>query len=127
MSIKEKIIEVSKILDELDDFENSISETDKYYDLKLSDLYHKLEEMKLNSKFCYRFCKELKSVLKERREHKNEVMIFSKYRSNDKKLNAGKNNRQLMLSEINKREKNINLPYNYRIYTEEELEKILVK
>lgn len=125
IDIIKEIQEVVKLLDKLETFENQISEKNQYYDYKISDLYHKLECMKLNSKNCYRFCKELKSVLLERRNYKSNVLLFSKYRMNINKLIANKDNRQLMLSEIHKREKNINLPYKNRVYTEEELNEII--
>ena len=122
MNIKDKIIEVSKLLDELDDFEEKIPQMAQYYDYRLSDLYHKLETMALDSKKCYRFCKELKEVLKERREWKTNRFVFSKYQSQRDRLNSGKNNRQFLLANICKEETNIRSSiYKNRVYTEEEL------
>ena len=122
MNVKDKILEVSKLLDELDTFEEQIPSTEQSFDYRLSDLYHKLETMTLDSKKCYRFCKELKDVLKKRREWKTNRSVFSKYQSQRDRLNSGKNNRQFLLANICKDETNIrNSVYKNRIYTEEEL------
>lgn len=121
MNVKDKIIEISKLLDELDTFAERVPLIEQNFDYKKSDLYHKLMTMKLNSKNCYRFCKELKNVLLERADFKNNVALSTTYRDNKAKLNNGKENRQMLLAEIGKREKKLNQPYKNRVYTEEEL------
>ena len=123
--ILEKIIEVSNILDEIDDFESSISSEMSNYNYKLSDLYHYVENNTMDTKRCYRLCKELKKVLKERRQFKNNVELFHEYKNNVQKLNNGKENRQLMLAAIGKRSKQLNQPYKNRVYSEEELKEIM--
>ena len=123
--ILEKIIEVSNILDEIDDFESSISSEMSNYNYKLSDLYHYVENNTMDTKKCYRLCKELKKVLKERRQFKNNVELFHEYKNNVQKLNNGKENRQLMLAAIGKRSKQLNQPYKNRVYSEEELKEIM--
>ena len=121
MNILEKVINVSNILLELDTFENEISDKLSYYDSKVSDLYHFLENMPLNSKQCYRFCKELKLILNERRKYKQNLAIFQKFKTNRQKLISDKSNRSILISNLHKEYKNLNLPYKNRIYTEEEL------
>ena len=122
MNVKEKIIEVSKILDELDSFDDSIPEMTQNFDYKLSDLYHLLENSSLNSKFCYRFCKEMKSVLKERREFKTNMRVYHNYKAQKDRLNNGKENRKIMLSQICNEDKKLRASkYKNRIYTSEEL------
>ncbi len=123
--ILEKIIEVSNILDEIDDFESSISSEMSNYNYKLSDLYHYVENNTMDTKKCYRLCKELKKVLKERRQFKNNVELFHEYKNNVQKLNNGKENRKLMLAAIGKRSKQLNQPYKNRVYLEEELKEIM--
>ena len=123
--ILEKIIEVSNILDEIDDFESSISSEMSNYNYKLSDLYHYVENKTMDTKKCYRLCKELKKVLKERRQFKNNVELFHEYKNNVQKLNNGKENRKLMLAAIGKRSKQLNQPYKNRVYLEEELKEIM--
>ena len=126
INVKDKIIEVSKMLDELDDFKDNISSNLQSYDYKLSDLYHKLEGMMLNSKNCYRFCKELKKVLNERREYKNNLAVFNEYEKSINKMLNGINNRKIFLASICKEDKKVrNSEYHNRIYTEEELKELL--
>lgn len=120
--IRNKIIELSKILDEIDCFSSNIPNKDQEYDLKISDLYHKLENMNLDSKKCYRFCKELKAVLSERREYKNDKDLYMLYNRNIQKLFSGVDNRKIVLSQLSAEEKKLrSSKYKNRIYTEEEL------
>ena len=125
MNVQEKVIEVSKILDELSEFNEKISDTTQKYDYMLSDLYHYLENTPLNSKMCYRFCKELKKVLKARRIFKNNASLSQLLESQKEKLVNGKDNRQMLLSNIGKKEKQLHFPYKNRVYDEEELKKIM--
>ena len=48
-----------------------------------------------------------------------------KFKEQKTKLASTIDNRQLMIAELNKREKQLNCPYKNRRYTEEELQKIL--
>lgn len=122
MNVKNKLLEISSLLNELDDFEEKIASTQQNYDYKISDLYHTLENMTLDSKKCYRFCKELRSVLKDRREWKNNLAIFYKYNSQKARLYSGKDNRKILISNICKEDNAIrNSIYKNRIYSEEEL------
>ena len=122
MNVKEKIIEISKLLDELDAFGENIPETCQKFDYKLSDLYHLLENSKLDSKFCYRFCKELKSVLQERRDFKTNMKVYQNYKSQKDRMNNGIENRKIMLSQICHEDKILrNSKYKNRVYSNEEL------
>lgn len=122
MNVKEKIIELSKLLDELDDFEEEIPKKAQYYDYRISDLYHLLENSKLNSKFCYRFCKEFQRILKERREYKNSTDVYYEFRRNKDKFYSEQDNRKIALSKVcNESKKLEQSKYKNRIYTEEEL------
>ena len=122
MNVKDKLLEISSLLDELDDFEDEIPVIQQQYDYKLSDLYHNLENMTLDSKKCYRFCKELKSILLERREWKNNLAVFRKYNSQKLKLCNGKDNRKILISSICKEDNEIrNSKYKNRFYSDEDL------
>ena len=125
MEILEKIIEISKILDEVDKFDNNISDKMLEYNYKLSDLYHYIENNNMDNKKCYRICREFKKVLKERREFKNNVEIMNEYKQIKLKLTSGIENRQLLLSSLGKRAKCLNMPYKNRVYTDEELKEIM--
>ena len=118
MEILEKIIEISKILDEVDKFDNNISDKMLEYNYKLSDLYHYIENNNMDNKKCYR-------IVRERREFKNNVEIMNEYKQIKLKLTSGIENRQLLLSSLGKRAKCLNMPYKNRVYTDEELKKIM--
>ena len=121
MNIQNKIIEISKLLDDIDNFDASVPDKMTEYNNKLCDLNHYIENNTIDTKKAYRICKEFKAVLKERREFKNNVELLHEYQNNKLKLNNGIENRQILLSQIGKRAKHLNQPYKNRIYTEEEL------
>lgn len=87
------------------------------------DLIDFVEEVKkLNSKFCYRFCKEFQLILRERRVFKNNAQVYYEFRRNKDKFYNEKNNRKIALSKIcNESKKLEQSKYNNRIYTKEEL------
>ena len=125
MQVLDKIIEISKALDEIDNFDKNVPEKMIEYNYKLSDLYHYIENNTLDSKKCYRICREFKKVLKKRRDFKNNVELLNEYKQLKLKLNSGIENRQMLLSSLGKRSKRLNQPYKNRIYTDEELKKIM--
>ncbi len=121
MNVKDKIIEVSKGLDELENYNEELSEMISTSDKKLSDLYHFLELMTLDSKKCYRFCKELKDVLLERRKQKRDKSLLMNFEQQKQKLINGKSNRDLLLNSVFRVDKGWENKYKNDIYTEEEL------
>ena len=123
--IIDDILDVCKKLDELDTFNNESNEKLSLLDKKISDLYHYLENKNLNYKQCYQFCKELKSLLVERRILKRNMSIYKVFSLNKQKLINGIENRQLFLTEIYKEDKNWNEPYKNNIYNAEELKEII--
>lgn len=58
-------------------------------------------------------------------EYEELIDDKERYKELKTKLAATTDNRQLMIAELNKREKQLNCPYKNRRYTEEELQKIL--
>ncbi len=121
MDIFGKIKEVSIILDEIDDYSASMPETLSYYDNKVSDLYHKLEDMNLTVPKCYKYCKELKQVLNERRKLKIDIAIMQVIKDNKTKLISTKDNRKILLSNLGTTSKKVSTKQKPKIYTEEEL------
>ena len=125
IEIYEQILKLNNILNDIDIFEENISKTHQHIDLKISDLYHKLEDMQLTAKSSYRFCRELKEVLSERRKFKNNLIIYDKYKKLKNKMMNGIDNRKLALAELSKEVKNLNNQYKPRVYEEQELNKII--
>lgn len=124
MDVVEKVKEVIAKLDEIDNYADSLADQLSNYDSKEQDLLHYIEENKINVLWCYRFLKEIKSIRQERRKIKNDMELLYKYNEQKTKL-ASKDYRQFLLSEMCKREKSLNQPYKNRIYTEEEIQKVL--
>jgi len=125
LNVKEKIQEVSLILDELDDYKDSLSLKLSEMDLRKSDLYHYLELMSLDSKKCYRFCKELKKVLLQRRKIKEDFAVMKHFEEQKTKLINGRENRQLLVNSVFKHYKNIVKIGESKVYTEEELKELI--
>lgn len=122
MNVKDKILELKKVLDDLDTFDEQISSNLQMYDWRISDLYHYLEDMHINSKNSYRFCKELKSVLNERRVYKNNLSVYSDFKKKRDRMFNGKGNRDILVNEVCKYDKVLkNSTYSSRVYNQEEL------
>lgn len=116
----DKILEASKILDEVDDYIDTLPDEQSKCDSKLSDLYHLLENNNLNASQCCKFVKEMKSVCTERRKVKIEFEVGKTFQTYQNRLN-NRENRQLLMCELYKKEKRMKAEYQYRIYTEQEL------
>lgn len=124
INVKDKIVEVSKLLDELDEQKPNLVNALSECDLKLSDLYHYVEHNKMDAKACCRMIKELKKVLIERREVKINLAVISSFEMQKQKI-VSHDNRKIMLSQVCKCYKDEGQDYVYRIYTEEELKELL--
>lgn len=125
IDVLKNIDEAVKLLNELDDYQDSLSDELSKQDLSLSDLYHFIEFNKMDSKACYRMVKELKRVLSKRRKIKNDMALLRTFESQKDRLQK-KSNRDFLISNIHKQDKSLK-QYSYNIYTEEELKEILVK
>ncbi len=127
MNVIDEVNKVCQILNSLDEYDESLSKEWSNNDLAISDLYHYVENNVMNSKSSYRFCKELKAVLKKRRTVKNDMNLLNVYKNNINKL-IQKDNRQMLLSEVNQRNKKLQSAiYSNRIYKNGELVELLEK
>ena len=125
MNVKDKALEVIELLDEIDSYDDGLTNELSNADSRISDLYHYLEEHKLKTGECYRFVQELKKVLLDRRKVKDDMSLLSVFkREKDKLLND--KNRVFLKQTIHKKNKELQEShYNNRVYTEEEINKIL--
>lgn len=119
MDIVQKIKDVVEGLDELDNYFANIPSKQSENDLAVSDLYHYVEENSISTKGSYRMIKELREHLIVRRELKEHQELLRTFNNNKNKL-LQTENRKMLLAEINKTEKRLSTPYNYRIYESEE-------
>lgn len=125
MDVLKTIAEIVDKLNELDNYDNGLSQLLSECDEKEQDLLHYIENNKINMLWCYKYVRELKNIREKRRNIKNDMERIMKFKEQKTKLASTIDNRQLMIAELNKREKQLNCPYKNRRYTEEELQKIL--
>lgn len=122
MEILEKIKEVVKLLDELEDYDNDLPSKQSDIDQRISDIYHYVENTRMTTKNSYRVVKELKTLLLERREFKQDQSLLATFENNKAKLNL-KSNRAMMLADMHKAQKNLDTEYKFRIYDKDEFVK----
>lgn len=124
MNVVEDIKKTVDILDNIDTYSNGLSEELSIVDGKIQDLLHYVENNKINILWCYRYVREMKRLRLDRRRIRNDMELLNKFSEHKNKL-ISKDNRQFLLAEMNKREKQLNQPYKNRQYGEEELEDVL--
>lgn len=125
MDVLKAITEIVDKLNEIDNYDSGLSQLLSECDEREQDLLHYIENNKINMLWCYKYVRELKSIREKRRNIKNDMERITKFKEHKTKLVSTIDNRQLMLAELNKREKQLNCPYKNRRYAEEELQKIL--
>ena len=124
IDIVEELKEVIIRLDYLDTYLDSLGELQSNVDLKLSDLYHYIENNSLKTNEAYRIVKEIKEQRKLRRKYKQEYELLKTYKEDIQRLNSV-DNRKFLMSGIYKTQKSLNTKYKNRVYTDEDLKIIL--
>lgn len=125
MDVLKAITEIVDKLNEIDNYDSGLSQLLSECDEREQDLLHYIENNKINMLWCYKYVRELKNIREKRRNIKNDIERITKFKEHKTKLVSTIDNRQLMLAELNKREKQLNCPYKNRRYTEEDLQKVL--
>lgn len=123
-SIKQQVNEVVDILNKLDDYVEMLPAELSVADSAICDILHLIENNKLKTNQCYRVVQELHKHRINRRRIKNDMEIANTYKTHWQKL-LNKDNREMLLNELNKKENHLKTEYNNRIYTDEEMQKIL--
>ena len=119
------IVNLCLIADSIDEYLIRLTTEKEMLENKLIDLYHIVELYDLTDAQIKRLYKEMKRVLKSRRNIKNDMYIgdiFSKHKS---KL-PSESSRKFLLQAVgvaSKRQSNAS--YNFRAYTHDEINKIL--
>lgn len=124
MNIIEEVKEVISKLNTIDSYNSSLPQQLSIIDKKQQDILHLIESQKISAFEAYRIIKELRQVRIERRKIKNDMELLRVYDENKNKLSSNEN-RQFLLHEVCKKEKNLNTEYKYQEYTKEELESII--
>ena len=124
MNVRDKIRDVISILNEVDIYDSTLSDSLSLVDSKICDLMHLIENKTLKTNQCYRVIKELHNLRLERRKIKNDIELMRTYKVQANKM-LSKDNRIFILSELGKLEKQLNSTYKNRVYTEEELKEMV--
>lgn len=124
MNVMEKLTEAIDILNEVDEYNSTLTTRLTALNEKQQDLLHYIENNKINILWCYRMVKEIKKIREERRKVKKDIEMLAKFDSVKNRLTS-KDNRPFVLSELHKKEKQLDTVYKNRQYTEEELQNML--
>lgn len=123
-------------LKNLQDVINSLNEIDKVIetnaerqqtkDHEQSDILHMFEDLtdETSNNVYVKLGRELTRIRKERRHLKKEFLLIKEYQSIKNRLTSSEN-RQFVNSSINKKMKEISLPYKFRVLTEEQRKGLL--
>ena len=122
--IIDKITNAISILDEIDNMIKTQSEELQKVDYKLSDLYHLIENNELSDEASINVVREIHLLSKVRRSLNNEHDLEVVYQNQKQKM-IGNDSRQFLVTELNKTNKRLNSEYKNRVYTEEEIEKLI--
>ena len=129
MEVVKTLQEITKTLDELDTYYEGLTNElnlQSQIDEELSDLLHYIENNKISILWAYKYIVELKKLRLERRRIKNDMFILGKYSEHKNKI-ISSGNRQFLMTELYKAEKQLSTPYKNRQYKDEEIEEILKK
>ena len=124
MEVLDKINNALTLLNEVDEYDSTLNGRLSELDSKEQDLLHYIENNKISILWCYKMVKEIKTIRQERRRVKNDMDLLSKYNEIKNKL-ASKDNRQFIMPELYKKEKQLATVYKNRQYTEEDMKKII--
>lgn len=118
-----KITNVVKLLDEIDEMIITQSSELQKVDLELSDLYHFIENNNLSKETSIKLIDRIKYLRLVRRTLQREYEIENTYKNNSSKM-MGNNTRNFLLSAINQTVKNLNTEYKNRVLTDEDIKNL---
>lgn len=127
VDIVANITEACRLLDEVEEFVKDLDDKHSMCDLRLSDMYHLIENNEVTewSKGELRnVVEEIKAICEVRRRVKVDIGLRKIYQDNIGKLNRTENRAQL-LEKLKHGAKSYNSDYSYRVYKEEELNKLV--
>lgn len=125
MDIMAKLTDAIDILNAIDEYDAALSYKLSELDCKEQDLLHHIEDNKINILWCYNIVKKIKEIRIERRKVKNDMELMSRYNEIKSKMTS-KENRQFILVELHKKEKQLQTTYKNRQYSEDDIKAILM-
>ena len=124
MEIVKTLQNVVNELDSIDTYDEGIAGKLSEIDQKIQDLLHYIETNKINILWSYKYMVELKKLRVERRQIKNDMYLLGKFNEHKNKI-ISSGNRQFLMNEMYKAEKQLETPYKNRQYKDGEIEEIL--
>lgn len=113
-----------QVLNQVDEYIDTLVNELSNYDKRTTDLLHYIENNNLNAPQSCRIVKELKKIRQERRKIKNDMEISKVYKDNINKL-VNIDSRNMLMTKVHKTEKQLESEYQNRIYTQEDIDNIL--
>lgn len=122
-----KITQACELLNEVDEYVKDLDERQSVCDMRLSDMYHLIEDAEIDSWSkgeLRNVTNEIKSICTIRRKVKIDTGLRKLYHDNIGKLN-NKDNRAMLLERLNRGYKSYTGDYTFRIYKDEDLNKLV--
>lgn len=123
-NISKQIINITNLLNDLDEYLNEIPNLQSQIDEELSDLYHYIENNELSAKQSFKMIKLIREKRIIRRGLNNDYEMKKTYISNRNKLLVD-SQRQFFLTEIHKKNKELSSKYKNRRLTDEEIKNLI--
>lgn len=123
-NISKQIINITNLLNDLDEYLNEIPNLQSQIDEELSDLYHYIENNELSTKQSLKMIKLIREKRIIRRGLNNDYEMKKTYISNRNKLLVD-SQRQFFLTEIYKKNKELSSKYKNRRLTNEEIKNLI--
>lgn len=124
MNVMDKLTEAMNILNEVDEYNSTLTSRLSVLDSKEQDLLHYIENNKINMLWCFFMIREIKTIRMERRKVKNDMELLSRFNDLKNRL-ASTDNRRMINAELHKKLKQLQTTYKNRQYTEEDMMNIL--
>lgn len=123
--IIEKIKKIETYFNEIDEYFDDISSYQSQNDEYISDLLHYMEVNEFTQASALKFVKLLKEKRIKRRTLNNDWEIKRVFDSGRQRFSAGTDQREMFMSSLYKREKELSYPYNPRQVNFDEIDQLI--
>lgn len=123
--IIEKIKKIETYFNEIDEYFDNISSYQSQNDEYISDLLHYMEVNEFTQASALKFIKLLKEKRIKRRTLNNDWEIKRVFDSGRQRFSAGTDQREMFMSSLYKKEKELSYPYNPRQVNFDEIDQLI--
>lgn len=123
--IIEKIKKIETYFNEIDEYFDDISSYQSQNDEYISDLLHYMEVNEFTQASALKFVKLLKEKRIKRRTLNNDWEIKRVFDSGRQRFSAGTDQREMFMSSLYKKEKELSYPYNPRQVSFDEIDQLI--